>query len=90
MKKLLVLILIMLACMAAGCLTSDSGDDKNDDVSGDTYTITGKVVDSSGAGISGVSIILTGVTTEKTAGENVNLTVSTNLKFPLIKRDKIL
>ena len=78
MKKLLVLILIMLACLAAGCLTSDSGDDKKDEASGGTYTITGKVVDSSGAGISGVSVNLTGETAEKAAGENVNLSVTTN------------
>jgi len=77
LKKLFTLIVILLACIAAGCLTSDSGDDTKDEVSGDTYTITGKVVDGSGAGISGVSITLTGVTAEKAAGENVNLTVST-------------
>ncbi len=69
MKKLLALIILMVICISFGCLTSDSGNDK-DTNSDTTYTITGTVKDNSGNGLAGATVSL--------AGDNVNMEVSTD------------
>jgi len=65
MKKVLISLLIILIPLALSCGSTTGSDDKT---SG--YTVSGKVVDASGAGITNVTVSLANVSLQKQATTN--------------------
>jgi len=68
MKKVLIPLLVILVPLAFNCSSTTGSDDENDKTSG--YTVTGKVVDASGAGIINVTVSLASESLQKQATTN--------------------